>query len=561
MGDRNEPAKDVRALINQARSRGEDPKTAFEAGVKLGSNGEVGSTSRDSTEFSRCERQQQFGSSLEEGDDSRPRIQMPGDDRLVSDFGAELGVILNSQAFFDRDGICVRLTYHSEIKAYVLEQVNPYWFTTGLEGFCIPYYLRKDRTSKEIIEITHTVSSEIARKTLLCPAFLEKLRKISSLHTVQIPILRRSGQIELLPIGYDPESAGYTTPDSCDYAKDIKPEEAVGFLRDLLSEFCFHPEDRERATAVTVSAMLTLFCISLLPKEASRPIFLYTANAEGCGKTLLLKLAMIPLLGYAPTGSCPQDEAEMRKLILSTAISGSPVLFLDNIKGHISSGSLEALATSPVIKDRILGESRTVELLHGLTVYATGNDMTCSPDLRRRSLLIELRLDHVRAEDRVIRRPLDDVSILALRPKILGCLWAITKAWDQSGRPKAAIRHPSFLPWSDCVAGITENAKFASPCTTPLTDTSGDRVLADLQKLVELMNPETEYKFTDIIELSRDNGLLERLVPDQGDLKPEQRSRIGKLLRKFVDRTFPSGFRLGLIGDTRKTERFVVTRP
>jgi len=57
---------------------------------------------------------------------------------------------------------------------------------------------------------------------------------------------------------------------------------ATKIIDQLLCEFPF--ADAGRSKAVAVSAMVSLFAVSLLPKEALRPVFLYLANAEGAGK-------------------------------------------------------------------------------------------------------------------------------------------------------------------------------------------------------------------------------------------------------------------------------------
>ena len=133
-------------------------------------------------------------------------------------------------------------------------------------------------------------------------------------------------------------------------------------LRALLEEFCFREDDRERSISVALAGMLTLFNSHLLPKGTTRPGFLYSANSEGSGKSLLAKLAMIPRLGNAPTGCDPEDEQEIRKSIFAAAMAASPVLFLDNVKKHLSSGSLEACMTASILKGRLLGNPARYKL-------------------------------------------------------------------------------------------------------------------------------------------------------------------------------------------------------
>jgi hypothetical protein len=216
---------------------------------------------------------------------------------------------------------------------------------------------------------------------------------------------------------------------------------------------------------VALAGILTLCAIHLLPKGSQRPGFLYSANSEGSGKSLLAKLAMISRMGNAPTGCDPEDEQEIRKSIFASALAASPILFMDNVKKHLSSGSLEACMTASVLKGRVLGQSRGIEVQNNVTVFITGNGCTISPDLRRRLLIVELFLREARPEDRKIKNPLDDDAIITLRGEILSALMefdaGVGGCWPAA--PKTS--HPSFPVWASVVAGILEHAGFASPCT------------------------------------------------------------------------------------------------
>jgi hypothetical protein len=220
---------------------------------------------------------------------------------------------------------------------------------------------------------------------------------------LQLPVIRASGAVELLPEGYDLESMIFTTPGG-PQIEDAGAEDSAKFLRARFVEFCFQDGDRERAASV--AAMLTLFAFNIMPRGVLRPGFLYTANAEGGGKTLLARLAIVPLIGFTPTGSLPEQEEEIQKRVFAAAIAGSPVLFFDNGKRHISSGSLESALTASHVEGRVLGKSQMLHVENMMTVFLTGNGATISGDLRRRLLHVELFLREARAEYRQIENPL-----------------------------------------------------------------------------------------------------------------------------------------------------------
>src|SRR5262249_24512773 len=216
----------------------------------------------------------------------------------------------------------------------------------------------------------------------------------------------------------------------------------------LMAEFCFPksgktPEDEpdpkkrepeaERCIAVALAAALTPFCLYLLPDKSKRPGFAASANSEGAGKTLLLSFGMVAILGYVPTGSAPQDEDEMRKILDATVDNGVLVLFLDNLKNYINSAELESHITSSTRRYRRLGSTNYTEAENLTTIYLTANFATYSPGLRRRLLCIELILEEARAEDRQIRNFLDEDKLVKMRSDLLSVFWAFIRYWYENG--------------------------------------------------------------------------------------------------------------------------------
>ena len=101
-----------------------------------------------------------------------------------------------------------------------------------------------------------------------------------------------------------------------------------------------------------------------------------------------------------------------------------------------------------------------------MTVFVTGNGCTVSPDMRRRSLFVELFMEDERAEDRKFQRVLDDAVLLALRPRIIAALWALVREWDAAGRLKPSKSHAAFPRWAEVICGIVEFAGFGCPLET-----------------------------------------------------------------------------------------------
>ncbi len=506
---------------------------------------------RDQNRFRRAVREQKIP------------IRLP--DSLDSIFAKQLGMSLAPYGFFERAGRGVKPEFDYKTQTYQLTEADPYGFRTDLEAICAPYVeveVKDAKTGKKQTERSfRTIPINLSRTILASKDFLQELRPLLGFSNVRLPIRRPNGRIELLAEGYDEWSGVLTiSGPGAEYTHITHSlESASAYLRGLLSEFCFIETDKERAISVAIAGMLTLYCRLLLGAHALKPAFLYTANAEGAGKTLLAKLAIIPVLGSCPTGTMPKDEDEFRKRIFACALVDAAVLFIDNVIGHLRSPALASFVTSPIIQDRLLGVSRLISLEHNAVAFITGNQATYSPDIRRRTLTIELFLAEMRSEDRTITHPLDDGVIFAKRTEILAALWTLVDTWANADQPKGGISHASFPQCSELIGGILEHAKFASPFTDPHTELSGDTDTRDMEKLVDLLAPGKEFTYDELLEYCRSYGLFERLIPAHGDQDAKQCSKFGNLLKSYgKGRILKGRYEFQRLGETRDTRVFVV---
>src|SRR5262249_23155957 len=162
--------------------------------------------------------------------------------------------------------------------------------------------------------------------------------------------------------------------------------------------------------------------------------------------------------GLVKTDGDLKDKAETAKELLAAVIETRPYILFDNCKRHLDSPHLEAFVSSAVWSGRILGVSKMFAGENLMSVFVTGNGCTVSPDMRRRSLFVELVMEAERAGDRKFKRVLDDAVLLDLRPQILGALLALVREWDKAGRPKPSRTHTAFPRWADVIGGIVEHA-------------------------------------------------------------------------------------------------------
>jgi hypothetical protein len=486
--------------------------------------------------------------------DPRTPIQLPGQGRLKSAFCRSLGKLLVPHDFYARAGQIVTPKLDRVTKSYELAPVTANEFITSIERVVLPF-----DTDSNGNKVPKSIDIKLASTAIVSQDLHEQLNAVAAVNTVRLPIRRADGSIEMLPEGYDAESQVLTITKGVDWRADptMTLEEAVQYWRDLLSEFCFHPEDRERAMSIVVAGALTLFCRHLFAPEVMRPGFLFTANSEGSGKTLLAKIIQVATLGLTAVRTAPSTDDEMSKLILAKIIHGGSSLFLDNLKGQLSTPALEAMLTSPYFEGRILGQSKEAKSLHRLTVFVTGNGLQISSDLRRRFLHVDLFLPEIRAEDRKINRNLEDSILTAERPKMLQSLYVMTMAWHDAGQPVAATVNQSFVPYSQVIGGILENAGFASPFASNTFGESGDLTTRDMQKLVKTMTVGRQYKYEEVIDLCQEHGFFSWVVHEEGKLEQGASVEFSKLLRRYVDRTFATrSFHKN--GQSRRTTRFYV---
>ena len=478
----------------------------------------------------------------------RPALQLPGAGHRISNFASELGAMLQGHNIFARKGCAFTLDHAGQ----KLEPVSGAWLRTFVEKHVAPYILTP--AGKIELKIAKTMSKDTAYTVLVSPQFLEQLPLVERFHPCPMPWLREDGKIELLPVGLDPDSRTYTA----DPGFQIKPMplvEARAILDYVLEEFAW-PEDGGRSLAVQVAAMLTVFASGIMPQGSTRPVFLFVANSEGSGKTLLAILCGVPYR-ETPVETAPREDAEWAKKLLSAVIAGRRLILLDNLKGHLNAPALEAYTTSPHFSGRILGVSKEFQGEAGATVLITGNGLTISPDLRRRSLFVELFLRELRAEDRAFKRTLDTAAIQKARPDILSALWSLVSAWDAAGRPKASRMNSSFPRWTDTIAGIVEHAGYGCPTAPAEIAGMGDTDTADFSTLAGLMQPARRYTFAELVTIAEDAGLFERLTADRDKehgLSTKSKATLARVLTRYDRRraTAAAVFRVEGKGHSRR---------
>lgn len=138
------------------------------------------------------------------------------------------------------------------------------------------------------------------------------------------------------------------------------------------------------ARGVMLAAILTAVVRQTLPLA---PGFSFDAPAAGSGKTLLAQCLLV-LCGATAAAVIPecQDDEENRKRLLAALREGRQGILFDNIRGQYGSSAIEALLTTSVYEDRVLGASQMLALPTTSLILFSGNNLRLRGDLYRRIL-------------------------------------------------------------------------------------------------------------------------------------------------------------------------------
>jgi hypothetical protein len=411
--------------------------------------------------------------------DFRKRIYLPGQSgRLIDDFASDLAKHLNDKPIFNHGGNVAVVNPRN----FTLQRISPSAFRSWVEnlgGLVCQTFVGKGKDSR--LE-DMTMGEETAKAVLVSDRFIQGLREVTRVNSVRLPVRRASGVIELLPVGYDPESK-ILTIETVHYDEDMTGEQANDVFAKLMKDTAFDPKDKYRSMAAATAMILAPFCDCMLSRFDERPAFIVTANAEGGGKTTLIRMAICPVFGAMKVTPPPHiDSDKLTELLNSIAQSAAPYVVFDNWRGKVENAALEAFVTANQMGGRILGTSYTFDVEKQCLVFISGNQAIVGSDMRRRSMFVNLFVEEAKSEDRAVVEPINERIILSRRNDILAACWAYVRAWQDAKCPPSERRNLSFPEWGYMIGGILENMSYPCPLTPPPND--GDSMLQSFQALI-----------------------------------------------------------------------------
>lgn len=397
-----------------------------------------------------------------------------------------------------------------------------------------------------------TTSEQVCKIILASPDFYSKLKRIEKILSVPIPILKEDKI--LFPLrGYNQELKLYLVEDSPELTNpNMDIEEAKKILDNLFNEFCYKDNVKESKTK-SILGLLTPYLRGLYNEWYSRtPIFIYFANREGAGKDYLAAIRTLVFEGKAieesPISTGKRDGGsndELRKKFLTALMDGKGFLHFANCKGYINNAVLEQFSTTTNFSDRILGKNTSASFGNDIELSLSANTgTTMTPDLGRRSILINLFLGMEDTNKRIFTRPDLHAEIIKDRGLILSALHSLVMNWFNKGMPKGTELFSSFPEWAKISGGVIEAAGYDNPLKNVKIEEAGlDQETSDMKILYEYMFDNghgdkwiTKQELRHIVETAEDlsNNVF-------GWLDLQERSgqiKFSLLLEKYNNREF-----------------------
>jgi hypothetical protein len=363
------------------------------------------------------------------------------------------------------------------------------------------------------------------------------------------------------------------------YNDDLTLQQATDYLRQIHEIFPFadwydfeRGDDewfeggkvrQSRSMAVHIGAMLSQFAIGILPRGANRMGFIYNANSQRSGKTLLCKMAVMPLYRVFKAQSWKVEEAELSKVIDAEVMAGSTYICFDNVRGHVGNQALEGLMTSPDWTGRILGRTEMFTAPNRLTLFITGNDILVSPDMAHRCLTCDLFVSEGDVQEREIpvERVIDEpwLKDKSNRHMILSSLWAIVRNWHAAGMPKASHYgckpRLGFERWGELIGGMVAFAGFGNCLEKPVLENAGDSQDRNIRRLLAAMNQERmkpaldemaiaeaerrEFTFQNLVDMCDQDSIFDWMLEGRKEygnfkLNPRACSKLGTLFSRYA---------------------------
>lgn len=350
------------------------------------------------------------------------------------------------------------------------------------------------------------ITKDQAETSLESDVLRNGLPMLKAVHAVRLPVIdfvdsdpfdRERAPLRLLQPGFDPKTGIFTCKGGLEYDTNMGLHDATNYFWSLFQHFGWRSPDRD--FAIHLATIIAMFGRGIYQGKA--PATWYNANIQESGKTTLATYVTWLVHGSMHSRTLlPDAEEKLQDTLDTVARCGAPYVLFDNVDwgAHpVKTVLLDEWLTNAEHAFRLKGGHTDVNVKLRCMTLGTGNGITLSTDLQRRSLMVDI-LNRVSGAERELPKDvvlLDSAFFANVenRRKGLAACWALVRGWDEAGRPARPGRLlGSFEQWTKVIPSIVyfagkECAERIWDCMAESANEDiGDKESKEFKRLAEL---------------------------------------------------------------------------
>ena len=340
---------------------------------------------------------------------------------------------------FDKEGLLIQITDGVECPIMEVPAVT-YMLASRIQFYS--HEQKSSKTEKVLKDPPETIS-----KQLLSLGSQRRLKQLKAVVTA--PVITREGRL-LQKNGYD--SGSRLCMVNLTSTVSVPEHPTRQQLQQALAEIWVPFADFPLCGAIDKGVLLAaIFTAVTRPVLDIAPAIGFDAPVQGSGKTLLARTIGAICTGKEPTiwPDIRGNNDEIRKRLFALCMSGERVLIWDNVMGVLQSSVLAGFLTGPFFGDRILGQSRNMQLPNNAFILFTGNNLRPASDLVRRVIKCRIAPD----SDKPYRRkfPVEPTRyVKEHREKIIEAVLTVIRGYQQQ-QTRAQGSTASYEQWDELV--------------------------------------------------------------------------------------------------------------
>jgi len=436
----------------------------------------------------------------------------------------DLGAIVRSEGLFRFRNAYV--TVDEDDKNDWMPDMTPERFLSWIQDFVVT-----EKWNAKVQEMRPCdMTRQLAVNVMSSDRFRKQIPIIKEVLPSCLPVWNKeTGKPMLLVGGYNSEFELFVMRDAPKINVNMELSDAVMRYSEMFGGFPWG--DDGRSMAAHVAACLGMFCRYLFNDACAVPMFQFSANIEGAGKSLLCRSAIIPIYTMQGFGSTDySDSDKFKEELNSIALSGSGYLFLDDVSGSLFNPVLNRWVTEATWSFRKFHSQSMIRVDKRCMTFVSDNGCTLSDDLIRRTVIISLNMDESASErDKKLSNHMSDdwLNDPKNRCELLSIWWAMVKHWADTGKKPGPRSIPSFRDWTLTIGGMVHAAGFADAFSPANLLEGGDKRRTEMDQLIKVMvehlkpEPSALVALTEICAMARLSGLFDYPLGDLALIRVE----------------------------------------